>query len=107
MMNRLLHSAAFAVGSALLLLILIAALVAPPLFPGDPLAIAGPPMLPPSPMRLFPSEPTGLAATSSPNSSTGRAPRSSWAWPLPERRSSSAVLWGLRRDFLALWPTRC
>jgi peptide/nickel transport system permease protein len=47
MMNRLRHSAAFAVGSGLLLLILIAALVAPLVFPGDPLAIAGPPMLPP------------------------------------------------------------
>lgn len=47
MMDRLLHSAAFAVGSALLLLIVVAALIAPMVFPGDPLAIAGPPMLPP------------------------------------------------------------
>ena len=47
MIPRLLNSTTFLAGSILLLLIVLAAAAAPIAFPGDPLAIAGPPMLKP------------------------------------------------------------
>ena len=53
-MGPLLRSAEFVIGAALLLLIALVAVTAPLVFPGDPLAIAGPPMLPPFADPAFP-----------------------------------------------------
>ncbi|MET3792408.1 ABC transporter permease [Aquamicrobium terrae] len=52
--KRLLRSPAGAAGLALLALLALAALCAPLLFPGDPLAIAGPPLTPPFTDPAFP-----------------------------------------------------
>src|SRR5215218_5565221 len=54
MIARIVRSPEGLLGAALLLLILLAALLAPLLYPGDPQAIAGRPLLPPLADARFP-----------------------------------------------------
>lgn len=59
---RLLRSFEGAAGAIILTLLAVTALAAPLLFPGDPLSIAGEPLIAPFSDAAFPSAPTGWAA---------------------------------------------
>ena len=83
---RLLRSFEGMTGTVILVLLSLTALAAPAVFPGDPLAIVGEPLITPFTDAALPLGTDRLAATCWPSSPMVRRPPCSSAWAPPQPR---------------------